>query len=115
MISSFYESRFTADRLGGSKKCIDFVFKRQWPLAAILQPNKTLLSVLLKTRISSTYTFKLRMPGADRPRHYFYLFLFISSTASPIPDSTITPTAIQIRSPVRGFLREPRETGTGGT
>ena len=26
MISSFYESRFTADRLGGGKKCIDFVF-----------------------------------------------------------------------------------------
>jgi len=46
MISSFYESRFTADRLGGSKKCIDFVFLRQWPLAAILRPNKTLLSVL---------------------------------------------------------------------
>jgi hypothetical protein len=30
MISSFYESRFTADRLGGGKKCIDFVFLRQW-------------------------------------------------------------------------------------
>ena len=26
MISSFYLSRFTADRLGGGKKCIDFVF-----------------------------------------------------------------------------------------
>jgi len=26
MISSFYESRFTADRLGGGKKRIDFVF-----------------------------------------------------------------------------------------
>ena len=26
MISSFYESRYTADRLGGGKKCIDFVF-----------------------------------------------------------------------------------------
>ena len=26
MISSFYESRFTADRLVGGKKCIDFVF-----------------------------------------------------------------------------------------
>ena len=51
MISSFYESRFTADRLGGGKKCIDFVFERQWPLAAILRPNKTLFSVLLKTRI----------------------------------------------------------------
>ena len=51
MISSFYLSRFTADRLGGGKKCIDFVFKRQWPLAAFLRPNKTLLSVLLKTRI----------------------------------------------------------------
>ena len=45
MISSFYLSRFTADRLGGGKKCIDFVFLRQWPLAAILRLNKTLLSV----------------------------------------------------------------------
>ena len=26
MISSFYLSRFTADRLGGGTKCIDFVF-----------------------------------------------------------------------------------------
>jgi len=26
MMKSFYESRFTADRLGGGKKCIDFVF-----------------------------------------------------------------------------------------
>ena len=26
MISSFYERRFTADRLVGGKKCIDFVF-----------------------------------------------------------------------------------------
>ena len=26
MISSFYLSRYTADRLGGGKKCIDFVF-----------------------------------------------------------------------------------------
>ena len=26
MISSFYLSRSTADRLGGGKKCIDFVF-----------------------------------------------------------------------------------------
>ena len=26
MIPSFYLSRFTADRLGGGKKCIDFVF-----------------------------------------------------------------------------------------
>ena len=26
MGSSFYLSRFTADRLGGGKKCIDFVF-----------------------------------------------------------------------------------------
>jgi len=26
MISPFYLSRFTADRLGGGKKCIDFVF-----------------------------------------------------------------------------------------
>ena len=26
MISSFYLSRFAADRLGGGKKCIDFVF-----------------------------------------------------------------------------------------
>ena len=25
-LSSFYLSRFTADRLGGGKKCIDFVF-----------------------------------------------------------------------------------------
>ena len=25
MISSFYESRFTADRLGGGKKCIDTI------------------------------------------------------------------------------------------
>ena len=54
MISSFYLSRFTADRLGGGKKWIDFVFWRQWPLAAILRPNKTLLSVLLKTRINRT-------------------------------------------------------------
>ena len=51
MISSFYLSRFTADRLVGGTKCIDFVFLRQWPLAAILRPNKTLFSVLLKTRI----------------------------------------------------------------
>ena len=40
MISSFYLSRFTADRLGGGKKCIDFVFLRQWPLAAFLRPDK---------------------------------------------------------------------------
>ena len=26
MMSSFYLSRYTADRLGGDKKCIDFVF-----------------------------------------------------------------------------------------
>ena len=33
MISSFYLSRFTADRLGGGKKCIDFVFSGsgRWP------------------------------------------------------------------------------------
>ena len=76
---------------------------------------RNLLNDFIKNSYSSTYTFKLRMPGADRPRHYFYRFFSFNSTASPIPDSTITPTAIQIRSPVRGFLREPRETGTGGT
>jgi len=27
-----------ADRLGGGKKCIDFVFSGRWPLAAILRP-----------------------------------------------------------------------------
>ena len=33
MISSFYLSRYTADRLGGGKKCIDFVFSGsgRWP------------------------------------------------------------------------------------
>jgi len=35
MISSFYESCFTADRLGGGKKCIDFVFSGQWPNPAV--------------------------------------------------------------------------------
>ena len=65
MISSFYESRFTADRLGGGKKCIDFVFQRQWPLAAILRPVKNSQDKMVLT-ILSRNSMKMIKPVGRR-------------------------------------------------
>ena len=128
MISSFYcaVSQRTA---GAAVRNVLTSFLAAMPLAAILRPNKTLKSVLLKTRINhktgsatgrclpdenqaihqeivSVENFSILLPMAPdsmaigRRRHSCYLFKYFSKIGGGIvPDAVCNALNIQIRSP----------------